>query len=285
MVARDVTERHRAVAVLQAEAASALLVGQPATSTDSLPDSTGMMPQRSTVTEIISAPTSAPASDPRQSGPPKEPGDPSAPTRATLSDEPASPVAAFPKPRMGPALIVVGIAVLIVGSGATLALVGSPKHAVAGAPLGTLQGQHLGASSAAPILRRITQAGQPPRDVTAAVVVPAASTVTTVTTSSGIGLYSASVTLSVPAGSKSVISFYRAELAHDGWSGVSVDAAVTGPGTEVLAKRPASDGFYWGIGVDVKPSAPSLSPALAGSSAATPTSTVSLTLYEIDDPS
>ena len=139
--------------------------------------------------------------------------------------------------------------------------------------------------SAAPVLARITQTGEPPPDVSSAVVVPEGATVTGVSKNTALALFSASVTLSVPAKAASVVSFYRAELAHDHWSGVSVVAPATGPGTEVLAKRPGSTGYYWGIGLVVKPSGPSLSPELAGGSAPTPTSTVSLTLYEIDDAS
>ncbi len=101
--------------------------------------------------------------------------------------------------------------------------------------------------------------------------------------SNGVQLYSASVTLSVDAPPSEVLAFYRAELRHDGWTSVTTDAAATGAGEEVLGQHASSDGYYWGVGAVVHEVTPSLSPALAGGDQEAPTSTLTLSLYEIDD--
>ncbi len=186
-------------------------------------------------------------------------------------------------PRLGPALIVAVIAVVIVGGGIGLAALFSNPKPIAAPARGRLPGEALSAEAAAPVLRHVASAGEPPADITAALVVPAGSVYRSRQPTSGLQLYSADVTMSVDAKPSEVLDFYRAELAHLHWSGITTDAAATGSGTEVLARHPSSDGFYWEVGATVSASMPSLSPALAGGTQHAPTSVLLLSLYEIND--
>jgi hypothetical protein len=186
-------------------------------------------------------------------------------------------------PRAGPALAVLGIAVVIILGGAAIALAGSGSKPIRAAGLGRLPGVALSAESATTVLSRVAAGGDPPKDIAEALVLPAGSIYVRKQPSNGLDLFSASVTISLDASPAQVVAFYRAELAHDGWTGLSVDAVATGSGTEVLARHASSDGYYWGVGAVVRPVTPSLSPALAGGGQDAPTSTLTLSLYEIDD--
>src|SRR5579871_3058012 len=176
--------------------------------------------------------------------------------------------------RLGPALVVLAIAVALVGGGAALALVGTGHRPLSAPARGRLPGVALPALAAGPLLDRVESGGEPPTDVRDALVVPAGASFVSAQRSGGLQLYSASVTLTVPATPGKVVAFYRAELAHLGWGSVTIDAPATGPGSEVLARHPSSDGFYWGVGAVVRPVTPSLSPALAGGDQHAVTSTL-----------
>ncbi len=175
----------------------------------------------------------------------------------------------------------VAIAVVIVLGGFAFALAGGRHPDVGGPALRQLPGVSLAARAAGPVIARISRGGEPPADVTAALVVPADATVTrAVRPAPAVSLYSGTVTLSVPSGAPSVVTFFRRELAHQHFSVLAVDATADGAGTRIFAKFASSDGFYWEAAVVVRPVAASITPALGG---ATPTSTVSLTVFEIDD--
>lgn len=188
-----------------------------------------------------------------------------------------------PRPRLGPALIVVAIALLLLAGGALGTLLTGSSKPVAGPSLGRLPGVRLAAVAAAPALSHIASGGNPPSDITGAVVLPAGAVYTGRQANNGVQQYSASIDADVDATASQVLDFYRAELRHLGWSQVELVAAATGGGQEVLARHASSDGWYWGIGVTVRSSSPLISPALAGGDQHAPTSTLSLSLYEIDD--
>jgi hypothetical protein len=187
------------------------------------------------------------------------------------------------RPRLGPALVVLGVAAVVGIGGAAVSLIGSGQKPIAAAALGRLPGVALAAESAKPVLAHISAGGDPPTDIVDALVVPAGSVYVRRQLSSGLQLFSASVSVSVNEPPAEVLAFYRAELRHDGWSSISTDAAATGSGEEVLAQHPSSDGYYWGVGAVVQPVTPSLSPALAGGDQQAPTSALTLSVYEIDD--
>jgi hypothetical protein len=187
------------------------------------------------------------------------------------------------RPRVGPAVIVVALAVLVAGGGAALSLIGTGDAPVHAAQLGRLPGVTLAAESARPLLARVASGGEPPKDIASAVVVPAGTVYVGRQAPAGLQLYSASVSVSVDAPPAQVLAFYRAELRHDGWSDIVTDATASGDGEEVLARHGSADGYYWGLGAIVRAVTPSISPALAGGEQEAPTSSLTLSLYEIDD--
>ncbi len=183
--------------------------------------------------------------------------------------------------RTGPALVVVAIALAVVLGGFALALAGGGVKGTGGAVLDPIRGVSLPARTAAPVIARISRGGEPPADVTAALVVPATATVARAERPApAVNLYSGTVTLSVPAGEREVATFFRHELVHGHFAVLAVDATSDGRGTKIFAKFPSRDGFYWEVVVVVRPTATSISPALVGDAA---TSTVSLTVFELDD--
>jgi hypothetical protein len=164
-----------------------------------------------------------------------------------------------PNPR-GPALIVLGIAVVIVVVG----LVGSalasnnsgaptpgPAHEV------TLpDGTSVTLTPASTALRSLVSEGQPPSDVLDHLVVPAGSRSTgTVNNSQSAGQYDETADFATSQAGDEVVDTFKAVLPKLGWQllytgpGLGVDRS----GTEVLAKRGSSDGYEWEVGVVVSP--------------------------------
>lgn len=188
-----------------------------------------------------------------------------------------------PRPGLGPAAIVAAIAAVVLGGGIAASLLTASSKPVAGAPLGRLPGVGLAAVAAAPAIAHIRAGGNPPSDVTAAVVLPSGSVYTGRRPYNGVSQYSATIEVRVGATASQVASFYRAELSHLGWSQIETVAPASGTGKEILARHASSDGWYWGIGVTVRSSSPLIAPALAGADQHAPTSTLSLSLYEIAD--
>lgn len=187
------------------------------------------------------------------------------------------------RPRLGPALVVVGLAVGISAAGAIFAFVdtnGPPAPAVhAGTKVGRTG---LSVASARSDFKAVTQAGEPPSDVLSALVVPAGSRLTnTARVGGGVELYDAQVSIRVDARSSNVVSFYKDELRALGWTD-RTSSATAGNGTELLGQHSSSDGFYWEVGVVVNRAPTSLSPALGGASVAA-ASTVELRLFEVND--
>jgi hypothetical protein len=188
------------------------------------------------------------------------------------------------RPRLGPALVVVACVAVVVVGGFAVAIAGSGNKAVSGPVLGRLQGVAFSARPAAPILRRITQGGEPPADVASALVVPSGSVVTKATPPRpALSLYSGSFTITVDHPEAAVATFFVDELRHDHWSVLASDATATGDGSRIYAKIPSADGFYWEVGIVVKPTSVAITPALSGGGANGPTSTASVTVFEVDD--
>jgi hypothetical protein len=194
-----------------------------------------------------------------------------------------APVFAGGRPRLGPALVVLAIAVVISGTGAVFALVGNSGPPAPAVHPGVVVG-HTGLSvaSAATDFKKVTSGGEPPPDILAALVVPAGSHLTgAALTGGGVDLYDAKVNIRVDAGLSRVVAFYRDELRALGWTDRS-SSQTASAGTELLAEHASSDGYYWEVGVVVNRVATSVSPALGGASVA-PASAVELRLFEVDD--
>ena len=200
-------------------------------------------------------------------------------------DGPATPPVGGPRAvKRGPALVVVGIvAVIGVGGFALAAIGGRPGSSAPPATARRLPGVALSAVPASGVLRSIARSGEPPRDIAGALVVPVGTRQTGHSCPPSVELYDCTVHLAVAARPSEVVAFYRAELRHEGWTVLAVDAT-TGSGTEIYAQRGSNDGFYWEVGVRVDSATPSITPALSGGGQTAPTSTVSLRVLERNDP-
>lgn len=198
-------------------------------------------------------------------------------------DDPAPDVTvSVERARVGPALVVVGLVLLVTIGGFAVAIAGSGHKGSGGAPLGKLPGVAISARAAAPVIRDISVDGDPPSDVSAALVVPARATIIkAVRPAPAVNLYSGTAELGAPYPTGSLATFFERELRHDHWSIVGTDATPDGRGTRIFARIASADGYYWEVGVTIEPATQSITPALAGG--ATPTSTVSLTVFEVDD--
>ena len=188
------------------------------------------------------AQTDAPgtAQVPPSSPPGGAPGDQVPPRRTTT-------------PSIRPALVVVGVAlvvVLVFGIGAALTTTSSPK-----APkVAPLEGTGLVAEPARAALRPIEILGTPPSDVLDALVVPEGLRKLSATPWSGETQYSAGMSFRLATSQARIVRFFRNELRANGWSIASVGPAHAKKGaTEVLAQRASSDGWFWEAGVVVFP--------------------------------
>jgi hypothetical protein len=208
--------------------------------------------------------------------------DPPAGASASREDGRSGEVYAGGKPRLGPALVVVGLAVLLTGAAAALGFIGlgsGPAKTNSGS---LVSGTGLHAVAASKVFRAVTSDGEPPSDILAALVVPASASETkTEILGGGVDLYDASVYLSVPAAKDDVVSFFKTELRLLGW-GERSSSAASGSGTQLLGRHASSDGFYWEVGVTVAPANTSVSPALGGGPV-TIASSVVVRLFEVSD--
>lgn len=184
-----------------------------------------------------------------------------------------------------PALVFVGLAAFVgIGGFAMAAIQSHPGSSAPPPSAQAVKGSSLAAVSAKALLRPILRAGEPPSDISGALVVPAGSKPTGSSCGAGLSLYDCVTRFSVRARPSEVVSFFRTELRHEGWKILAVDAtAGKGNGTVVYAQRGSSDGYYWEVGARVDPVTPSISPALSGGSQAAPTSAVSLRVVERND--
>jgi len=187
-----------------------------------------------------------------------------------------------PGPTVWPALIVLGVALVVVIAGGVAALVGTGPVATSPKTPKVVQaaGVPVAAVSALDALAPIITSGQPPANVVAAVVLPTGATVSPGSaTDLGVGLYDRSLAFSSPLSEAAVIAFYRAELPVEGWKVISQGPPDHGPGFEILGQIAGTDGYYWEVGVVVSPTA---YPAGSASSA-TGTTAFTLRLLAVDD--
>lgn len=186
-------------------------------------------------------------------------------------------------PRRGPAMIVLGVVAAISLGGFALAALSSPSKSTP-ADLGLLRGTSIAASSANAAVAEISVSGNPPQDVRASLVLPNHATIIGVTKHpQSLELYSGAVTVAAPYDVATLVTFYRLELVHRGWSVTRTDATATGHGTEIFATFPSKDGFYWEVELLVEPSAASSFSAALGGASMEASSHVELQLLELND--
>lgn len=167
-----------------------------------------------------------------------------------------------PAPRRGPslrpALVVAGLALIIIIFFGVLAVVTNvttpPPSTRAFAPR-PVPGTGLVAVPATAALRPIEQLGEPPGNIVDAVALPKRATVVQVTNNAGqADQYDQQVTFSVPASQLQVVDFYKAEMARLGWHIFSTGPARSpANAVEVLGQKGGSDGWYWEMGAVVSP--------------------------------
>jgi hypothetical protein len=208
------------------------------------------------------------------------------PPGPTGGEDRAPSVAPRRPPSLRPALIVLGVAlVLILFFGILSAVTGSGGNATRSTPKPAVPtpvaGTSLRAIPATSALGPIEQPGSPPSNITSGLKVPSGATAvshSTSTATGGTGQYDATVSFTVSAPQETVISFYRTTLAKAGWKVFSVGSArgVKG-GIEVLAEKGGTDGWYWEGGVVVSPS------TFSGAASTRLTTSFSFRLFQVPD--
>ncbi len=185
---------------------------------------------------------------------------------ASPSGDAPSPVTGGPRPPVvrGPALVVLGIAVLIVVIGLIAAAVSSGSGTPGGtsAPRPSLRPVTLADGTIVPLvaattdLRALEFQGDPPPDILDYLAVPAGSRITgTVNDDLSAELYDRTASFETDQAGDVIVDAYKAALSRLGWRVI-----YSGPGTrrgrsgtEVLAKRGSNDGYDWEVGVVVSP--------------------------------
>jgi hypothetical protein len=201
-----------------------------------------------------------------------------APGDASATDRPSRP----PGPSAKPALIVVGIAALVLligGIGAALTSSGSAAPPAAHS-LPTAPGAGITAVAGRPDLAPLEMGGQPPGDILNVVALPKGTVVTAGSaTNNGIGLYDHSLSFTIPRSEQKVIDFFRAELKALKWQIVSQGPPPNNvPGYRIVGQHPSSDGYEWEIGVTVAPTTFG-----TGAQAALETTSYAVRLFAVTD--
>jgi len=156
---------------------------------------------------------------------------------------------------MRPAMIVFGLAALILVLFVTIAIVTSQapapiKHS--GAPVG-VPGVTLQAVPAAGLLSPIVTGGDPPNNILNAVSVPVGSVrVSHENNTAGAGQYDEQVTFRSGDSQAALLAFFAADMKLQGWQITDQGAARNVPhALEVLGKLAGSDGYYWDMGATI----------------------------------
>ena len=185
-----------------------------------------------------------------------------------------------PGPSTKPAMVVVGVILVIFVLGVTLEALSGHQSRPTPVPtaIATATGAGLRAVPARPLLAAITSVGEPPDDLLDAVAVPRGSAVVVgSTTDRGVELYDRSLRMTVAASQQAVIGFFRAQLPSQHWRRLSQGPPTSGPGYLILEQHPASDGHEWEIGVTVAPT------VFGGAAPGTGTTEFTLRLFAVSD--
>jgi hypothetical protein len=183
---------------------------------------------------------------------------------------------------MRPAMIVVGLAALILILFVTIGIVSSQSPAAikhTNNPVG-VPGVTLRAVPAAGLLAPITSAGEPPNNILNAVAVPVGSARTThQNNSAGAGQYDAQVNFRSGESQAALVSFFAADMKLQGWQISDQGPARNEPNAlEVLGKLAGSDGYYWELGATVNAT------TFTNGGPARGTTTFTVRLFQVPDP-
>jgi hypothetical protein len=156
-----------------------------------------------------------------------------------------------------PAMVVLGLAVLILGTFVTIGILTSQSPArvrTSGAP-SALPGTTLRAVPAGPALAVIRAGGEPPTNVLNAVLVPAGSVRIAHRDNAGsAGQFDAQITMRSDDTQGALLAFFAADMKNEGWQVFDRGPAANDPrSTEVLGKLAGTDGYYWELGAVISP--------------------------------
>ena len=158
---------------------------------------------------------------------------------------------------MRPAMIVVGLAALILVVFVTIGVVTtqSPapiKHSTSAV---AVPGVSLQAAPAARQLSPIVTAGEPPTNILNAVSVPVGSVrLSHQNNSGGASQFDSQVVFRSGDSQAALLAFYASDMKLQGWQVFDRGAAANNPGAfEVLGKLAGSDGYYWEMGATIAP--------------------------------
>jgi hypothetical protein len=158
---------------------------------------------------------------------------------------------------MGPAMVVVGLAVVILVVFVTIGVLTSQspppvRHRGASA---AVPGSALRAEPAAGRLAPIVASGEPPTNILDAVDLPVgAARVSHQDNAAGSGQFDAQVAFRADASQGALLAFYAADMKTHGWELYDKGPAANHPNTlEVLGKLAGTDGYFWEMGVTIPP--------------------------------
>ena len=182
-------------------------------------------------------------------------------TGALKLEPEAAPAPVRPRTSTGnslrPAMVVLGLAVLILGLFAGLGLATSHQNAAVHtntAPR-AVPGSTLLAVPAAHVLSVIIKGGEPPSDIVDAVSVPADSVRVSQQNNSGSAAqFDSQIGLRATDSQGALLTFFASDMRQQGWQIFDRGPAANDPGaTEVLGKLAGSDGWYWEMGAVISP--------------------------------
>ncbi len=189
-----------------------------------------------------------------------------------------------PGPSAKPAFVVFAAALAIcLGGALALALTSAAPRNATPRTLVTASHDPVPAVPAAPSIAAMVAGGQPPSDVVAALAFPRGTQpVAGSIDDQTVGSYDRSMLFTVALPEAQVIAFFHYQLRAQGWTSFSQGkpaAATRAPAgsIEVLARRPASDGNFWQVGLVVEPTTFS-------SSSTVDTTAFQLHLFVVPDP-
>ncbi len=158
---------------------------------------------------------------------------------------------------MRPAMIVIGLAALILVLFVTIAIVSTqaPTPVKRSRGVVAVPGVALRATPAAGLLSPIVTVGEPPSNILNAVSAPVGSVrISDLNNAAGAGQFDSQVTLRSGDSQAALLTFYAADMKLQGWQVFDRGPAANNPGAlEVLGKLAGSDGYYWEMGVTIPP--------------------------------
>lgn len=178
-----------------------------------------------------------------------------APAEGPLEPPPRPPTAGGTSLR--PAMVVLGLAVLILAVFITLGVLTSqsPAKVHTGTASQRVGGSSLKAMPADRALAPIIRSGEPPTNIINAVSVPAGSVrISHEDNAAESGQYDSQVELRSTASQGALLQFYATDMRQEGWQVFDQGAAANNPGAlEVLGKLAGQDGYYWEMGATITP--------------------------------